>query len=68
MEKMSKYHQTLGRQQALDLEKRLQILYIAVEDLKEKLKVCVQKHEMDFQVGSILHCNAEMKLQGYTYK
>ena len=35
----------------LSLERRLSSLYAAVEDLREKLAICVQKQERDFQVG-----------------
>ncbi len=52
-EKYSRYQQAISRQAKLSLDRRLQSLYVAVEDLREKLSICVQKQERDFQVGSI---------------
>ena len=49
-ERYSRYQQTLSRMAELNLERRLASLYAAVEDLKEKLAICVQKQERDFQV------------------
>ncbi len=47
------YQQTLSRRSTLDLERRLKLLYDAVDDLKEKLEFCAQKEERDFQVCPI---------------
>ena len=49
-EKYNRYQQTISRMAELNLERRLASLYAAVEDLKEKLIICVQKQERDFQV------------------
>ena len=44
------YQQIISRQKSLALEKRLKVLYEAVDGLKEKLEICVQKTERDFQL------------------
>ena len=44
------YQRALSRRASLGLERRIRLLYDAVDDLKEKLEICVQKAERDFQV------------------
>ena len=46
----TEYQRALARRRDLDLDRRLRVLYDAVDDLKEKLETCVKKNEKDFQV------------------
>lgn len=52
-EVFDRYQQTLSKMKNLDLDHKLKVLYHAVDDLKEKLEICVQKNERDFQVSNI---------------
>jgi coiled-coil and C2 domain-containing protein 2A len=61
-EKYSKYQQTISRLTKLSLERRLTSLYAAVEDLREKLAICVQKQERDFQLRRLEAYRREVRL------
>jgi hypothetical protein len=44
------YRQALARRTRLDLDRRIRLLDEATEELKEKLEICVQAAEREFQV------------------
>jgi len=46
----SVYRQALARRSRLDLDRRLRLLNEATDEVKEKLEICVQAAERDFQV------------------
>ena len=56
------YQGIVGRQKSLALERRLKVLYEAVDHLKEKLEICVQKAERDFQTRRLEAYRKETKM------
>ncbi len=45
------YQRVVSRRRDLRQDRRLALLYDAVDELREKLEICVQKAERDFQVS-----------------
>ncbi len=61
-ESFDSYQQALSRRRDLGLERRLKLLYDAVDELKEKLEICVQKAERDFQLRRLESYRGEIWL------
>ena len=57
-----KYQEILKRLDSLDLDRRLRMLYEAIDDLKEKLMVSVRKDERDFQARRLQSYRHESRL------